>query len=223
MLEMVRLGTRASLTHLLIVDVTNRGRNLAEPTPSADPDAPVVARLIAGDETALGELMKRHGGRLRQIALRMTGRSDDAEDIVQDAFVAVWRRAGALKVDGAPFGAYLTRTVVNRCIDKARREKLRRMIGLDSTPEPEDQTPGADQAVASRSEMAAVAQDLRALPARQRAAILLVSTQEHGVGEVAQIMGLSVGAVEQLLVRARRTLRNRAFERMNSKEEATGA
>ena len=215
------VGTRAGLPHFHLVDFINRGlavRDSLSTEPAADPDAGLVARLAAGDQSALSELMKRHGRRLRHIAVRMTGRVEDAEDIVQEAFVAFWRRAPRLKPDGAPFAAYLTRTVVNRCIDRSRRERLRRFIGLETVREPEDPEPGADHSLAMRSEAAAVMADLQQLPARQRAAILLVSTEEQSIADVAGVMNLSVGAVEQLLVRARRTLRLRAIERTKASE-----
>lgn len=184
--------------------------------PSDDPDALLAVRLQAGDEQALGLLMARHGGRLRQLARRMTGRADEAEDIVQEAFVAIWRRAARIEVGQVSIGAYLTRTVINRCIDRSRRERIRRWIGLDVVPEVEDEAPAADDVLEARSEMRAVARDLTALPPRQRAAILLVSSGDHPIAEIAETMALSVGAVEQLLVRARRTLRARALERLGT-------
>jgi len=190
--------------------------SLPAPSTHGDPDAPLFSRLAAGDQAALGPLMARHGPRLRVLARRMTGRNDEAEDIVQEAFVAIWRRAARIDPDKAPIAAYLTRAVVNRCIDRARRQKIRRLIGLESAPEIEDDAPGADQVVEARGEMQAVARDLADLPARQRAAILLASGGDLTVAEVAAAMDLSVGATEQLLVRARRTLRRRALERMGA-------
>lgn len=194
----------------------HRKVSLPPATPPDDPDALLAVRLRAGDEQALALLMARHGGRLRQLARRMTGRADEAEDIVQEAFVAIWRHAYRLEAGKASIGAYLTRTVINRCIDRARRERIRRWIGLDTVPEIEDEAPAADDMLQARSEMQAVARDLTALPPRQRAAILLVSSGDRSIADVAEAMSLSVGAVEQLLVRARRVLRARALERLGT-------
>lgn len=198
---------------LLTLEHLDRKAPLAAPLPESDADAWLLARLAAGEESALGGLMSRHGPRLRRLAARMTGAVDEAEDIVQEAFVAIWRRAARLEAEGASLGSYLTRVVVNRCIDRSRRAKLRRLIGLDLAPEFDDGQPGADRQLAARDEVRAVARDLARLPERQKAAILLQSTGEHGVGEIATILGLSIGATEQLLVRARRTLRRRALAR----------
>ncbi|MBN9000110.1 MAG: hypothetical protein J0H54_12210, partial [Rhizobiales bacterium] len=109
--------------------------DLTVPAPSSDPDASMLARLAAGEPLAMRAMMDGHGPRLRRLAARMTGRPEEAEDIVQEAFVAVWRGAVRIHADGAPLGAYLTRVVVNRCIDRSRRAAFRRLIGLDSAPE----------------------------------------------------------------------------------------
>lgn len=184
-----------------------------------DADSALLARMAAGDEAALSILMTRHRQRLRNLALRMTGRSDEADDIVQEAFVAIWRHGTRFRSEGVPFAAYLTRIVVNRSIDRIRRARLRRFIGMDEATEAVDELPDADRTSIGQSEIAAVAKDIGRLPARQRAAILLVSTGERSTKDVADILGLSVGAVEQLLVRARRSLRIAALKRMTDIED----
>jgi RNA polymerase sigma-70 factor (ECF subfamily) len=86
---------------------------------------------------------------------------------------------------------------------------LRRFFGLEDAAEITDPDAAADERLAAASELQAVVRDIRALPARQRAAILFAADGERANAEIAEIMGLSIGAVEQLLVRARRTLRAR--------------
>ncbi|WP_210187029.1 RNA polymerase sigma factor [Kaistia soli] len=181
-----------------------------------DADAELTLRLKAGDERALQALMLRHGGRLRLIARRILARADEAEDIVQDVFLAVWRRADRLDTERGPIGAYLTRAVVNRSIDRARRARFLQFIGLDTAPEGVDDMPGPEVTALARSEVSAVMRDLQTLPPRQRAAILLASSDEHSTVAIADLMNLSVGATEQLLVRARRTLRLRAMARQSN-------
>lgn len=175
-------------------------------------DALLVCRLQRGDSRALDALMRRHGRRLRAIAHRMLGRLDEAEDLVQDTFVTLWRQADRIEDGRGPIGAWLTRVLVNRAIDRARRNRFLQFIGLDSAEESADEAPNPETATVSRSEMAAVKADLARLPARQRAAILLAA-DGHGTAEIAAAMDLSVGAAEQLLVRARRALRLAATRR----------
>ncbi|HWJ75819.1 MAG TPA: sigma-70 family RNA polymerase sigma factor [Kaistia sp.] len=194
-------------------DGVERRPSLGSVSDADDADAALTLRLKAGDERALEALMLRHGGRLRLIARRILARGDEAEDIVQDVFLAVWRRANRLDAERGPIGAYLTRAVVNRAIDRARRARFLQFIGLDTAPEGADETPGPEVTALARSEVSAVMRDLQALPPRQRAAILLASSDEHSTASIADVMNLSVGATEQLLVRARRTLRLHAMAR----------
>lgn len=178
-----------------------------------DPDAPLVVRMAAGDERALGELIRRHGPRLRALALRFSGNAGGADDIVQETFWAAWRSASRWTPGEIAFKAYLTRIAVNRAIDGERRLRLRRFFGLDVAADAVEPTPSAESSVAARNELAAVVRDIGALPAKQRAAILLSAGGERTNREIADALGLSEGAAEQLLVRARRTLRLRLAER----------
>jgi RNA polymerase sigma-70 factor (ECF subfamily) len=176
-------------------------------------DEALAAMTAAGDQRALGEIIRRHGGRLRVLALRFAGGSAEADDIVQETFVSFWRTATRWQPGGPPLGAYLTRIAVNRAIDGDRRRRVRRFFGLEQASEIADTAPAADDRLSGRLALEAVASDIRDLPARQRTAILLAAEGERSNEEIAAIMSLTEGAVEQLLVRARRTLRKRLAER----------
>ena len=176
-------------------------------------DEALVQRIGAGDERAFAEIVRRHGGRLKALALRFTGGAAEADDIVQETFWSLWRNARRWQPGGPPFAAYLTRMAMNRAIDGDRRRRLRRFFGIEEAGETADPEPGADARLEAGDELAAVARDIRALPARQRAAILLAADGSRTNVEIAAAMGLSVGAVEQLLVRGRRTLRLQLAER----------
>jgi len=172
-----------------------------------------MARLARGDESALATIVEREGPRLRALALRHTGREADADEIVNAVFLALWRSAQRWQAGRARTGTWLWRATVNKCIDLARR---RRVIGPVSAPMPDgaadrwpDTQRGPELRLGARQELGLVRADIAALPARQRAAILLAADGERGVPEIAEIMGISSGAAEQLLVRARRTLRDR--------------
>jgi RNA polymerase sigma-70 factor (ECF subfamily) len=183
-----------------------------EPTDREIDDA-LVERIAGGDERAFGEVIRRHAGRLKALALGFSGGGADADDIVQETLWSLWRNAKRWQPGGSPLGAYLARVAINRAIDAARRRRLRAFFGLDDAGEVRDPDPPADQRMVAGHELAGVARDILELPARQRAAILLAAEGERGNAEIAVIMGLTVGAVEQLLVRARRTLRTRLAAR----------
>ena len=186
-----------------------------------DSDEALVDRITAGDQRAFAEIVRRHGGRLRALALGFSGGAADADDIVQETFWSLWRNAGRWQPGGPPLAAYLTRMAVNRAIDGERRRRLRAFFGLEDAADLADPEPAADHVLAAVGELETVARDIRRLPPRQRAAILLAADGERANAEIAETMGLSVGAVEQLLVRARRTLRTRLAAR-DSRGETEG-
>jgi RNA polymerase sigma-70 factor (ECF subfamily) len=205
---------RAGILNLpAIAGATLGGQRLTTTEIGGAEDETLVALIAAGDQRAFGEIVRRHGGRLRALALGFAGGAADADDIVQETFLSFWRTAARWRPDGAPLGAYLTRIAVNRAIDGDRRRRVRRFFGLEDADDIADTEPAADERLADRQALMAVGRDIRQLPTRQRAAILLAADGERSNGEIAGVMGLSEGAVEQLLVRARRTLRARLAER----------
>ena len=189
------------------------GRGAVEALAGETTDEVLVQRIGAGDQRAFAEIVRRHGGRLKALALRFTGGVAEADDIVQETFWSLWRNASRWQPGGPPFAAYLTRMAMNRAIDADRRRRLRRFFGLEEAAEIADSEPAADTRLEASRELAAVTRDIRDLPARQRAAILLAADGSRTNVEIAETMGLSIGAVEQLLVRARRTLRTRLAAR----------
>ena len=193
------------------IEATGGRRSLN--TNAGTTDEALVAEIAAGDQRAFAEIVRRHGGRLKALALSFSGGAADADDIVQETFWSLWRNAGRWQPGGPPFAAYLTRMTINRAIDGERKRKTRRFFGLDAAEDTADPDPAADEKLAASHALKAVASDIHALPARQRAAILLTADGQRSNAEIAEAMGLTVGAVEQLLVRARRTLRMQLAER----------
>jgi RNA polymerase sigma-70 factor (ECF subfamily) len=192
---------------------------LAVTAPNEDSDERLVARIAAGDERAFAVIVRRHAGRLKALALGFTGAAGEADDIVQETFWSFWRHAVRWRPDGPPLAAYLARIAMNRAIDARRRRKVRAFFGLKDAVEVADLTMRADERMVAGSELAAVSRDLLDLPDRQREAVLLAADGGTSNAEIAAAMGLSVGAVEQLLVRARRTLRRRLAARDDDQRE----
>lgn len=203
-----RAGWRAEAT-----DRSPRGQRLTIPAGAEETDESLALRTAGGDPRAFAEIVRRHGARLRILALRFTGGTAEADDIVQETFLSYWKTARRWQPGGAPLGAYLTRIAVNRAIDADRRRRVRRFFGLEEAREVADPAPLADAQDETARAVEAVARDIAVLPARQRAAILLASDGDKSNADIAAAMSLSEGAVEQLLVRARRTLRLRLAER----------
>lgn len=162
-----------------------------------------------GDRASFGRLVARHLGRMSALATRISGSRSDAEEIVQEAFLRAWLKAPTWRGQdseggAAAFTTWLGRVVVNLCLDRRRRttpEPIEAAAGVaDSAP---DAFALAEAGETARRVAAAVAM----LPERQRAAIALCHFEGYGNIEAAAVLDVSVGALESLLVRARRTLR----------------
>ena len=172
-------------------------------------DDELLARIAAGSQGALSELIARHGRGLRMFAARYLGHAGDAEDVVQEVFVTVWNQAARFDPARGRASTWLYRITANRCIDQRRRRALRSFIGLDDVSQ-EIASPDADgeATTAARQELAIVRDGLSRLPERQRMAVLLRAVGDLDIAAIAEVMGASTGSTEQLLVRGRRALRD---------------
>lgn len=175
-------------------------------------DDTLIAAAGEGDERAFAALVSRHIDRAHTLAYRFLGRPEDAEEVAQEAFVRSWRHARKWKPGRAQFSTWLHRVVVNLCIDRTRRNTLRNETQLDPDGPWADPTPDAERQAIAGDAIDLARDVVSELPEKQRAALLLSVVAGHGNKEIADILGMSVGATEQALVRARRTLRTRLKE-----------
>src|SRR6185312_310721 len=168
-----------------------------------DPDAEDVARAGRGDRDAAARLIGRHAPKLLSVARRMLG--SEAEDAVQEVFLRLWTHAARWQPGKAKFETWLYRVMLNQCYDRLRRRPTQ---PLDAAAEIADDAPPPDTGLDQTAQADEVARAVDGLPERQKAAILLRHFQERGNIEAAEIMGISVEALESLLARGRRTLRS---------------
>jgi RNA polymerase sigma-70 factor (ECF subfamily) len=169
-------------------------------------DDGLLAHIADGDRRAFAQLMDRHIDRAQALARRVLNNRSDAEDVVQDAFLKVWQKAGQWQPGRAQFSTWLYRVVVNRCLDLKRKPTN---AALDQVAEQSDDRPDAYADIAARQRQARIAAAVGALPERQRAAIALSYTAGLSNADAAASMEISVKAFESLLVRAKRELRDR--------------
>jgi RNA polymerase sigma-70 factor (ECF subfamily) len=179
----------------------------------AENDAADVARAKAGDEGAFRALVERHGRAVFRLAFRMTGNEQDAEDVVQEAFLKAYRRIGQFE-DRAAFGSWLHRIAANCAYDvlRARARKREDATGPDgSGPDPLDafaaETPSADRAVLSGQISRRLKAALARLSPQERAAFTLRHFEERPIREIGELLGLDEGAAKHSVFRAVRKLR----------------
>lgn len=173
-------------------------------------ESELVRRAREGDHDAFGELVRTHADRSYAIAMRMTGRPADAQDVVQESMIAAWQHLDGF-TGGSSFNTWLTRIVINRCHN--HRRASRPEAPLDGLGEGHDGLRvggewggGPDDAVVARARLAAVQGAILDLPFDQRAALVLHTVAGCSHAESARTLGISEAAARVRVHRARASL-----------------
>jgi RNA polymerase sigma-70 factor (ECF subfamily) len=168
----------------------------------------IVQRCRRGDMAAFEELYTRFGSRLYTVAYRITGSAADAEDLVQDIFLQVYRRLDSYRGEAA-LGTWLHRLAVNACLDFVRSKQGRRQRvtdtaeDLDALPAPAAGPWRAEAALDRMDLERAVAQ----LPPSYRRAFMLHDVEGLEHHEIGEALGIAEGTSKSLLFKARTRLR----------------
>ncbi len=182
-----------------------------------DDDA-LMAATAAGDEAAFRTLVERWERRVSAFLFRSLGSPEDAADLAQETFLRLYRAAPGYSARGR-FAPFLFRIAGNLARNEIRRRAVRRFLSFGGGSEESAEAavdriegpPGdrPDEALDRAEEVERVRRALLALPERQRVAVALKRFEGMSQDEVAEAMGISVKAVESLLVRATAALRKR--------------
>jgi len=195
----------------------------AEPSPSAarvaaaERDGALIERARAGDATAFDTLVRTYMEQAFRVAYRVVGHREDAEDLVQEAFLAAYQYLDSFEV-GRPFGPWLMRIVVNRG-SNLRRSRARRSTepeteGVSEAPSALDETEWSDTG--------RVLQDaLSTLSDRQRLIVTMFDVDGMTSAEIGEMMELAPGTVRWHLHEARRQLRG-VLGRFFGRDDAEG-
>lgn len=166
-------------------------------------DDVLIVLYANGDGGAARVLATRHSGQIMGLAYRMLGDRDAAEDIVQEALLRLWKHAKEWRQGEAKLSTWLYRVASNLCIDQLRK---RRNVDLDAIDEPADDAPSVEAQMQATARLNALTAALQSLPDRQRLAVTLRHIEELSNPEIAEIMEISVDAVESLTARGKRAL-----------------
>tara|TARA_R110002094_G_scaffold132497_2_gene125362 strand:- start:244 stop:819 length:576 start_codon:yes stop_codon:yes gene_type:complete len=166
-------------------------------------DAELMQAVAGGNASASRVVVDLYLNGAYRLALRILGDASLAEDMAQEAFIRLWKQAPKWQPK-AQIRTWLHRVTHNLCIDYLRKQKR---YSDDEVPEMADPAPNALELKAQRQLGDKVTEALQKLPARQRIAISLVHFEECGNMEAAAIMDISVEALESLLARGRRKLK----------------
>ena len=196
----------AAAAQVLKVEKLALPENEAGPLSSRprDHDDILLAAIARSDERAFRELVERHIDRAYALALRILRNGADAEDVVQDTMLKVWKQRGTWQAGKARFSTWLYRVVTNRCIDLCRRP---RTSDIDDAPEVADGKTDALSSIHTGEVNLLLERAMARLPNQQRIAVILAYNDELSNPEIAEIMETTVSAVESLLKRGRQQLR----------------
>jgi RNA polymerase sigma-70 factor (ECF subfamily) len=181
-------------------------------------DRALLAAHLDGDPDAFGLLFTRHRDRLWAVALRTIGDPEEAADALQDGLVSAFRRADSYRGEAA-VTTWLHRIVVNACLDRLRRRKVR---SADALPDDLDEYAGRGslststvqrtealdplERVLDEEQRSAVLAALDSLPVEQRAALVLVDMEGYSIDEAARVLDCAPGTVKSRCSRGRTRL-----------------
>jgi len=171
-------------------------------------DSELVKLSKQGDLDSFNRLVESYQGAVYNLALRMLGNRQSAEDASQDAFVSAWRNIG--KFRGGSFKAWLLSITANTCRDQLRKRKRNPTISIEELPVEPAGPPSQElpEDYALRRELGEqIQRGLATLPSDQRLAVILSDIQGLSYEEIAQVMGCSLGTVRSRLSRGRARLR----------------
>ena len=188
--------------------VAPAGPNRAPPAPvpasGMDPDHALVLALRRGEHDGLAEAYRRHGARVYRLALRMLGRTPDAEDATQEVFLELFERARSF-AGRSRFSTWLHRVTVNHCLHRLEKEGLRAVAPLSGDEHDAARGPAEEHLARGEARESLELLLLRLAPA-QRAILLLREIEGLSYQEIAETLEIPAGTVMSRLSRAREDL-----------------
>jgi RNA polymerase sigma-70 factor (ECF subfamily) len=172
-----------------------------------DTDRDLMRRVAGRDERAFGQLMERYGGRLFAVAHRLLGSRADAEDALQQAFLACFRSAHTYRAEWA-VSTWLYRIVTNVCVDEMRRRAARaRLAESIEEAAPRRDFPSRPRATRGTDRELDLRRAWTAVPREARVLLALRYVDGLSHKELARIRGISVNTVKSQIARGKAILR----------------
>jgi len=189
----------------MVLDTKNEN---IQKTDLGEDDDGLMQSIASGDERAFAILVQRYLQKVIHLAFRYVGDMQEAEDVAQEAFNKVWKQApkwqSKNKGGSAKFSTWFYRVVINQAIDFTRKKKA---IPVEHVPEVIDETHNAQKMMETAEKSNYIRHAIEQLPERQKMALILCFYEDHSNKQAAEYMEVSLKALESLLVRARRALK----------------
>jgi len=195
--------------------------------PTGFDESALVAQAKAGDQNAFAELVQRYERKIYRLAKNITRNDEDAEDVLQDAFLKAYTHLDNFKGD-SKFYTWIVRIAVNEALMRLRKRKTDRSVPLDEPVELGEETVQREIAVwddnpeqqYSQEEWRRILDEaVESLKPDFRTVFVLRDIEELSTEETAETLGISVPAVKSRLLRARLALRERLTRQFKRKGE----
>ena len=170
-----------------------------------DQDRELLARVLAGERDAFGRIVERYLARTMALAMRLLRHREDAEDLVQDAFLAALQHIDSFDLS-RPFWPWLSRIIVNRGLDQVASKSARSIGSLDD--DVSDTRPSPAESAEHKEIRDEFHRTLVGLPERRRLVVQLFEVDGFSVAEIAKLLDSSPATIRWHLHMARRQLRN---------------
>ncbi len=178
-------------------------------------DLALVRRSLQGDERAFAELVSQYSAALYRLAWRMLRNEEEARDVVQEAFLRVYRALSTFD-QSRKFSTWILRITTNLCIDHIRRRKVR-TLSIDIDPRDEervpvilvDKRPGPEERYGQTSLGGLLDEMILQLPLIYRAVVELRYKEQLSYEEISQVLEIPLGTVKARLHRAHHQLKDR--------------
>ncbi len=174
---------------------------MPEPT-----DRALITRIASSDARALRSLYDRHADRVYNTALTYLQNTTDAEEVSQDVFTKVWRSAAGFKAE-SQVTTWLYRITVNTSLTALKKRQKRNIFGMIHPGHDPPDFYHPEAKLEEQEENKTLFSAIYRLPDRQKTAFVLSYVEELPRQQVAEVMGLSLKAIEGLLMRAKKKLR----------------
>jgi RNA polymerase sigma-70 factor (ECF subfamily) len=181
----------------------------------ADSFHPLAGNWLRMTDTEFREVFRSHKDVVFRFAYRMTGSTPSAEDVVQDVFVALWRKPQAYQADRGSIRSFLIGVARNLILKRWRRDRPYESLEEETMPLAHAPGTGFDH-------HDAVARAVSALPPLQREAVVLAEFEEMSLDEIARATGVELPAVKSRLQRGRENLRRMLAPLLESKGSTHG-
>ncbi len=177
----------------------------------------LIDRCKSGDRASFDTLIKNYEKRVYNLAYRLSGSYDEANDISVDAFIRVYTAIRLFRGE-ANFSTWLFRIVTNVYLDRRKRQKNKQYLSLEEyieleensvSRQIEDPSPTPDALTQSKARTDILQEAIASLPDYQRTMIVLYHTEGLAYEEIAEVMQLPIGTVKSRLNRARLVLREK--------------